>query len=699
MFTNTQLFREDALFFMLNKRYDAGLPGTDEYEEYWDRQEHRLDNGIIIGDVAITGEHYGYLNFAQIRLTTDPDFKDTGELVTRRKGTKKRQFPDFFDGDFTYFWAKDIAANGIEPAFYKKYVESHMLCRIPEKYIATVANGGGGYHFMVGKKRRAGYSYKNGWIAANRYNRKPDALTLLCAYDKKYLFPKGTMQMASDYIDFLNKNTVWGKRKLIDKQDHVKAGYINMDADGLEYEAGYLSEIIALSFGNNPGAARGKDADLILVEECGAAPNLLDFEAATKPTVEDGIYVTGQMIYFGTGGGENQYWEGFEEMFYHPETYNMLPVYNDWDEGASGLQCSFFVPENWNMQGAIDLNGNSLFEKAKEITEGRRESIRKSSKDGVALIKHMMERPNCPAEAFSISGSNMFPVADLQQQLNYVKVNELHKTMATVGELINKETGVDFVINENLNPIWEFPHNNVKDLTGSLIVYEKPIKRDGRVPQNLYRICNDPYAHDESSSRESLGSTYVIMNPNNLVPPGDRIVAVYTGRPKTQDDYNKILFQLAEYYGCQIGFENDRGDVIGYAKRFKKLHLLAPEFELAFDANIPKSSVRRYYGMHIGSGKNNTRINQGNIYIRDWLIQPRGTSEDGIKLLNLNLIYDIGLLQELIKYKDGGNFDRVSALRIGMYYEREMQYKNITVKTTTQKKTGLFSKPLFSNAA
>lgn len=699
MFANTEVFRQEAKFFLEKGRYDAGLPGTDEYELYWDRQEKYLDYGIIVGDVALTGEHYGYLNFAQIRLTSDPDFKDDGELVTRRRGVKKRSFPDFFDGDFTYFWAKEIARNGIEPAFYEKYVKPHMLCRIPDKYIKSAKDGGGGWHFMVAKKRRAGYSYKNGWIAANRYNRVPDALTLLCAADKKYLFPKGTMQMASDYIDFINKHTIWGKRKLIDKQDHVKSGFINMDADGLEYEEGYLSEIIALSFGNNPGAARGKDADLILVEEAGAAPNLLDFEAATKPTVEDGIYVTGQMIYFGTGGGESQYWEGFEEMFYHPETYNILPVYNDWDEGASGFLCSFFVPESWNMKGAIDIHGNSLFEKAKEITESRREAIKLSSKDGVALVKHMMERPNSPMEAFSVSGSNMFPIADLQAQLNYVKINNLHQTMGTVGKLVNKESGYEFVIDEDITPIWEFPHNNIKDLTGGLIQYEKPIKRDGRIPQNLYRICNDPYAHDESSSRESLGSLYVMMNPNNLVPPGDRIVACYHGRPKTQDDYNEVLFRLAEYYGCQIGFENDRGDVIGYAKRFKKLHLLAPEFELAFNANIPKSGVRRYYGMHIGSGKNNTRINQGNIYIRDWLIKPRGTSEDGIKLLNLNLIYDIGLLQELIKYKDGGNFDRVSALRIGVYYEQEMLYKGITAKRETTKKTGLFSKPLFANAA
>lgn len=695
MFVNTKVFSEEAQFFIKNKRYNCGMKGSTEYDAWWDEQEHRLDNGYQVGDVAITGEHYGYLNFCQIRLTDDPDFKDSAvEIVTKKKGTKKRTFPFFFDGDFTYFWCRKIARDGIERTFYETFVKPHMLCRIPEKYLYD-----GGLHLCVGKKRRGGYSYKNAWIAAHRYTRVPDAVTLITAFDKKYLYPKGTMQMASDCVDFINKNTDWKKRKLIDKQDHIKSGFMSMNDDGIEYEDGYLSEIIALTFGNNANAAKGKDADLILVEECGVAPNLLEFDSATKPTVEDGLYVTGQMIYFGTGGGDASNWDGFEEMFYNPEQYGVLPVYNDWDEGASMTLCSFFVPETWNMVGAMNENGSSNIDRAKEIADGRIDHIRKTSKSSESLTKHLMERPQMPSQAFSVSGSNIFPIADLQVHLNYVKANNLHKTLGLIGELYyNSDNVVDFMVGDEkskLSPVYEYPHKKGDDTTGALVIYEKPKSHKGIVPDNLYRICNDPYGQDQSMSGESLGSLYVIMNPNNIFSPGDRIVACYNARPKTQDDYNEMLFRLAEYYKCQIGFENDRGDVIGYAKRFKKLHLLAPEFELAFDANIPKSGVRRYYGMHIGSGADDTRKTQGDLYIRDWLIKQRGRSEDGKQLLNLHLIYDIGLLQELIKYKAKGNFDRVSAFRIGMYYEREMQYKNITAKIITNKPTGMFARPLF----
>jgi len=62
------------------------------------------------------------------------------------------------------------------------------------------------------------------------------------------------------------------------------------------------------------------------------------------------------------------------------------------------------------------------------------------------------------------------------------------------------------------------------------------------------------------------------------------------------------------------------------------------------------------------------RKGQAQIYLRDWLLTPRSQTEDGSKILNLHHIYDLALLEELIKYNDKGNFDRVSALLVGMFY-------------------------------
>ena len=130
---------------------------------------------------------------------------------------------------------------------------------------------------------------------------------------------------------------------------------------------------------------------------------------------------------------------------------------------------------------------------------------------------------------------------------------------------------------------------------------------------------------------------------------------------------------LADYYGCKIGFENDRGEIIAYAKRYRKLHRLQEEFEMLDKKELQSRTVKRQYGMHMTE----QRKRQGEIYIRDWLITVRSTDENGNQLLNLHKIYDPALLTELIKFNHKGNFDRVMALMIGMYHTKELYNSEI----------------------
>ena len=146
------------------------------------------------------------------------------------------------------------------------------------------------------------------------------------------------------------------------------------------------------------------------------------------------------------------------------------------------------------------------------------------------------------------------------------------------------------------------------------------------------------------------------------------IVASYVGRPHTQDEYNKNLFMLADYFNAKIGFENDRGAVIQYARQHRKLHKLQEEFEMLDKKDLRSKKVKRQYGMHTTEA----RKRQGELYIRDWLNAVRSVNEDGTTVLNLHKIYDLALLQELIKFNHKGNFDRVMALMIGMYHTREL---------------------------
>jgi hypothetical protein len=662
-FANTEEFRREALYFQKYGRYDCGPRGTLEYKEYWKEQKLRCKEGYSVAGVRITGEHYGYLNFGRIEKTQlDEKGASAGErIVKNKKAEKKISFPDFWDGDYMYFHAKDIARNG---GWFKG-----------KQYL-------GGQHLCVAKKRRGGYSYKNGWIAANTYKMIPRSVTLLCAYETKYLYPKGTFQMTYEYVDWINRHTNWRRRKLKDSQDHIIDGYEVTD-NGISYERGYLSHVMALSFGSNASAARGKDGTLILVEEAGKAPNLMDFYMSTQPLVEDGDYVTGQIIIFGTGGDDNTNWEDFEKMFYEPDSFNMMAFENEWDEGMKETSCGFFVPEYMNRPGSIDGDGNSDIPLAKEKALEKRRQIANSSKDQKILNGHIMERPFCPAEAFSRSGTNFFPVVELREWRNKLFVTGKYKTAGDIGELYSNSLGeIDFRLNREKRPVWDYPIKKGEDNTGAVIRYFPPLRKNGKVIENLYVIDVDTYRHDNSTG-DSVGAAYVWIRPNSISgDKGERIVASYVGRPNEQDDFNEVVYNLARYYNAKIGFENDEpGGLLDYAKRFPELNLidyLEEEFELAYDEKLTtsRSKVKRKYGMHMGSGKENLRKKQGDLYIKEWLSRVRATDFDGNEIKNLHTIYDIGLLDELIKYIEGKNYDRVASMRLTMYHFREIMYND-----------------------
>lgn len=645
-FINTEEFRREGLYFMKNNKY----PDFED-DDYWDEQEDRILNGYSVGGVKITGEHYHYLNFNRIMLT--PEANEEAGIITKglykkKTGRKIPSIADFWDGDFEYYWLKQIAKEN-------------------------------GLHFGLAKSRRKGFSYKGGASGARRLKFYANSLTLYVASDKKYLYQKGKgiFIMARDAVNFMNRYTPWAREKLINQQDHIKDGYTTTE-NGVIVEKGFLSELVAISAGNNPDVARGKDGAEVYIEEGGTFPNLEATLESTKPIVEDGDIVTGQIVLGGTGGSDDADWTPFETVFFDPEGNGFLAVENKWDENKLGTKCCYYFPHSKNLISYYDKDGNSNEDGARAYRAREEKKIRAEK-----LTKWKTERSNCPRETFSRLYNNIFPKEELESYKQYLISTGLWRQGTPIELHVDANGEIKSRMAINRRPIYEFPYKG-DDMRGAIVMWDAPFKINGKVPPNLYIICHDPYAVDGITG--SLGATYVIEQPNNLTRSGgDMIVASYVGRHRLTDDYNRELFMLAEFYNAKIGFENDRGDVIGYAKRFKKLDWLQEEFELAYDDNLKGSTVRRGFGMHMGSGKEDKRKMTGNGYIHDWLLTPRKTLDTGEIVLNLHGIKDIGLLEELLKYGEG-NYDRVSAFRVGMYHIKELEYKNIRPQLIRQKK-------------
>ena len=700
---NSKIFRQEAIKFQKNKTYTTAPWGTPDWQEYWEIHLKRCIEGFSVFEEdgtehKITGHHYSYLNFTEIQIVEQGDDEESAAAE------KITQSPDFWDGDYDYFWSLEIARYGLftkntqvpsTPEEKKEWnslqkqlrllkdelkektrnskeyqeikdkrdeISLRVLDRLKLKVKPHLDFLDGGYHMIVGKSRRKGYSYKNGAICANVYNTQRKAQVIIGAFEKKFLYPQGTMGMASNYLNFLNTHTGWAKsRDETDKIDHKKASYKTM-VNGVTSIKGYESEIFALTFKDNPDAARGKDGKIFLLEEAGAFPNLKDSFNAIVPALGGGRFITGQIIIFGTGGDMESGTVDYADMFYNPIAYRIMPFMNIWDENAENTTCGFFHPVTWNMEGFYDDQGNSDIEGATEFELERRRDKMEAASSSTIVEKHMQEFPFSPSEAFLTVSTNNFPVVELRNQLNKVRAEHL-QTIKGTPVFIERKDGKIVArpdLEGKLKPIYNYKVKQ-DDISGAVVIYEYPVDSP---PKGLYKIGFDPYSQDEGTS---LAAIYVYKSVHSGTYSKNIIVAEFVGRPQEADDVSRIASQLADLYNAEIMHENEVSHVKNYFRRIKRLDQLAVQPDTVISKNVKASKVARVYGMHM----NDQLKDAGEKYIKDWLLEVRDYDEHGNAILNLETIYSIGLLEELILYNRKGNFDRVMAFMQVMFQCQE----------------------------
>jgi hypothetical protein len=707
MILNTEIFREAAIHRDKYGRYEDGDFRTYEWFDYWKQEHDRVHNGYSVGGVRITGKHYLYLNYLQIprpKIVKENSPMQAGgsktkSIHTKQRGKRSVDAPAFWDEDFVIFHTWDIAANGIDLDSLHK-LQSYVDIPIVE----TETNLSGGHHHLWLKPRGVGASWKGATIPIFNQFFEADNSTFIVADQKQYLLKDG---LYGKYLDYRNQLIKYGDvtdPKMVNgfsrqfslmgtKDMEYRCSSWMHDANNNRIEGGQKTSVYGLIIDGVPDNIRGKRGDIIY-EEFGSFPNVdKTWEVAQSSVEEDGV-VYASMYGFGTGGDTGTGIESLTKMFYDPIPYNILQFKNKWDEHFFEEPCSYFTTAKKSLRFK-DKDGNSDQDTATIFLQKIRDD-KEAGADPTLLPAFKAEKPFTPQEALLNSVGNIFPITLLDAHLKYLFSSKIHREVVSYGYMSRIGTEAQFFPDFNALPYEKQGESII--VKGAVSVLHKPFKIGSKVPENLYRLSVDPYRHDTSTG-DSVGSIYVIENENSLTPyKGDKIVAWYAGRPETQDEFNNTLFAMALYYNAKIAIENDEpGDIISYAKIHKLTYLLEQQFELAYDETIKtKSGMKRKFGMHIASGEDDLRKKQGDKYIQEWLLRVRGVDENGKQILNLHTIFDIGLLQELIKYKKG-NFDRISSLRINMFYEREFAYSNRHIRTTPKKKDAFFTKRLYGN--
>jgi hypothetical protein len=646
---NTNKFRESALHFQEFGTYTSEYPGSSLWRKFWKEEKQRSLKGYHAGHDEIPGYFYFYLNYSPILKAVE--IEDGQEVNTeidedgQVRAERVEGFPDFWDGDYDYFW----------------YIEDAERV---------------GEHGAVVKTRGRGYSFKGGSMLNRNYFLIPKSKSYAIASQAEFLTKDGLLTKAWSNMDFIDDNTPWAKRR--EKKNgemHRRASYLE-NVNGTWVEKGYKSEIIGVTLKDRPNKARGKRGKLILWEEAGEFPHLLKAWQVGLPSVQQGKKTTGLMIAFGTGGSAEADYRGLEELFYKPKAYKVHAIKNKWDEGMQETECGFFMPEYYNMEGFMDADGNSDTQGAIRTIDIEREKVIKESGDPEAVLSVIAEKPKTPREAMQKTTGNFFPVAELLNWHTQLETNPTYRDVGTHMKIFRDEKGkVKLELDPKARPLTKYtiPKGVSKD--GAVTVYHSPWRdKEGKIPFGLYYAVADPYGLTTKGG-ESLGIIYILSSLNNFTShPDDAIVASYIGRPEDQDDWNRNAFMLAEYYNARITPENDRGNIVDYARYNKLLHQLEPEFAILTKDGKEKNKLGRGYGVSMSD--RDVKL-QAIIYAKAWLLRKRGKDKEGRQLYNFHYVYDKALIEELIKYDLDGNFDRVSALLIAQYVRQHNFNKTI----------------------
>lgn len=657
-FINTDEFRERALYYKKNKEYTHYKVDSFPHRQFRKREQYRRKHGFTapclqypdgsIHNVRITGEHYNFLNYNRIELL------DIDSIISGNRNTakKKYDFPRFIDAQFWFFHVREFARNN-------------------------------GFHLIIDKTRRGGFSYNMASASANIVNNQSRKVVIHVADDKKYLTTTGGLtDFAVNNLKFYEENTPF-KRGIFSTVKHdFRLGY--KLPSGVEADKSWRSALIAVSANNNPDCAIGKDAVEVDVEEVSTMDNFDAFMNVTEPAMRTGAYTTGFLCAWGTATAGNM--QTFEVNFYNPRAFNFMPFENVWDRDARNEVCGYFKSYAWGLEGEIngqyslDEDGNSNIQIGLAIAQRERIEKKENSKTYADYINYLGQYALFPAESFSSATENIFSSEELSAWEEKLRTDtDLHFGIdGAFEDLPNGE--VKFKSNAMLHAegkktydwIFGVPRRSNEDPHGCVRIwfypeYTEEYTMEGTkryIAPNTYSITYDPVGVDkeknEITNKHSHNSIKVWMNPCAKNGFKQKLVAAYYGRPDKLEEADKICLQLAIYYNCigTVAVEVDRGETISNFRKWNTLKYLAFEPLFVWDNSI-QEKYSKTYGYVIGDSAK--KLN-GIRLLKEFLYEEIGKDENGNPVRNFHRIYDYQTILELKKWNVKGNFDRVSEM-------------------------------------
>ena len=677
-FVNTHLFTEMADFYRKNKQYTFYKEDSIPHRQLRKREEYRRQHGYtapcllrngVVQNVRITGSHYNFLNYTQILQSDVSTVKSSSKIATAEK---KTDFSRFIDAQFWTFHIMEFAKRN-------------------------------GFHLIIDKTRRGGFSYIMAADTANDMNLYPRKAQIHVAIDKKYLTVKGGLtDFTIDDIRFYETRTFFKRGILTTDKENFILGF--KLPNGNKSPKSWDSGLFSVSAFNNPNCAIGKDARKVKVEELSTMDNFDEFMSVTEPAMRTGSYTTGILIAWGTATAGNM--QTFEQNFYSPKSYNFMQFENVWDKDSRDQVCGYFKPYCWGLEGQIgdakslDKDGNSNIELGLRVAYNERIKKKEDSKTFAEYINYLGQYANVPAESFSSTTENIFSSEELMEWEERLRTDNAFNFYVD-GMLFDKGNTVEFKPNARIEaeggkhnvdffeyilgvPIKSHEHHH-----GCIRKWFNPLKckykdKTGEytfgTPPGLYSISYDPVGINKEAkqitNKHSHNSIQVWMNPSIYNNFKTALVATYYGRPDKLEEADRICYLLARYYNCigTVGVEVNRGETVSNFTKWKALKYLMKDPIEIWDTSL-KAHAAASYGVSITEARKLEALR----LTKEMLYSEIGVDDLGRPKRFYHTIYDYQTILELKKWNNIGNFDRVSAMLI-----RGLQWKLCDVEASKE---------------
>jgi len=392
------------------------------------------------------------------------------------------------------------------------------------------------------------------------------------------------------------------------------------------------------------------------------------------------------------------------KMMMNPETYDLLPM--NWDRLENRIEekdlitwkrrsFGIFVPgqfgyEEGNFKKETNLKdylriktpspdlekiklGETDWRFAKDLFINNRKKL---VKDPTEYDKYVMYYPLDVDDILRSDNGNPFPIKEAQRHRQYLVEQGLTGKLVDLTLVGSK---LEYTLSSK-RPV-EFPFGGG--------VHDAPVTLFDEIPTDMppygLNVSGlDPYKQTKAGT-ESVGAFYILRREGLLDDPfAGCILASYCSRPPIPDNFDRNCEWLIEGFNAQCLMENADIGFIRYLERKGKADLLLAD-GVDFSKRInPKASANTPYGLY-PTPKNQSHLMKSLLnYCNEELII--GFDEDGSprKALGITRINDIYLLDEIINYKAGGNFDRMIAFSHALAWADYLDAVGVKVESGEQ---------------